>query len=229
MKKLIIIFIFLMFAPLCVAHSVEVTLSGKYLLPNSENIQPLKGVELEVEHGSFLLWLSYDQTMMRLVGQELADFEIFGFGLGYKRNLFKGFSVAIKAGYYHPQKSYRVSYQEAIIRDMNNRNENTEGWAIGSDGHLGQNNDEPHYILNTCQYEINGNFGATLQADWNVSIRKNIALDLFGGYRMLKFGDRVSANIAGLGPEHGLNPYHEFYTNRDWSGAFFGLRLTFRW
>ena len=114
MKKYIIIFLVLLF-PMS-GYALDTSLSYKATFPNADDLSTTGGIELEASHEGYLAWISYEDTMLRYVGQEMADIFLWSIGLGYRIGIVKDLSIAIKGGYYLPIKSYRNTYQEAIYR-----------------------------------------------------------------------------------------------------------------
>jgi len=214
MKKYIAIFLVVFLFP-CFANAFEINLSYKATFPNADDLSTTGGIELEASHEGILSWLSYEESMLRYVGQECMNISLLSAGLGYRIELVDNLSVAIKGGYYMPVKSYRNTYQEAIYRQMHAYTYPVEHWAGG----------DIDYIESTCDYEINGNFGGGIEANWTIPILSWINLDLLAGWRYLNLKDRISANIKGLHP----GAFHEFVVNKDWSGGVIGASLVFRW
>lgn len=212
-KKYIIILLVLLIP--CLSHALDTSLSYRAIFPNADNLSTADGLELKADYRGYLAWISYEESMLRYVGQECVDISLWGAGLGYEIEVVKNLSVAIKGGYYFPVKNYRNTYQEAIYRQMYAYTYPVEGWQPGGD---------VSYIENTCDYEINGNFGGSVEANWTIPITDWLNLDLLAGWRYLNLKDRISANISGLYE----GAFHEFIVNRDWSGGVIGVSVTFR-
>ena len=213
-----------------IVHASEVKLSPRLTHAESLDLEMIKGIELEVEHRDFIGWFAYDQTNLRLVGQETAFIQIAGAGLGYDWKLPYGFSLAGKIGYYYPVQTPRPTAKEGILRAMNNEIKYTENWGSGYiNGHLSGDPNDPHYIYDTCKYEIKGNFGASVQGNWGLRLWRGLKAGMFVGFRFLQFEERLYANIANLGAEHGPHPWHEFYSHRNFGGGFFGVKLVWEW
>jgi len=225
MKKLIIILSILLLLPISTTFASDIRLSYKATFPNSDALSTTGGVEFEASHEGYLAWMSYEESMLRFVGQECVDISMFGMGLGYRLPIVKNLSVAIKGGYYKPFHNYRATYQEAIYRQMHAYVENAEGQNWRDNG--------IDYDIASAEYDIYGGFGGEIEVNWTVPLFDWLNLDLIAGWRYLNLKDRISANINGLGPEHDDlsetgSPYHEFLQYRNWNGGVLGVSLTWR-
>lgn len=221
MKKYIIILLILLFP--MTGHSFETSLSYKATFPNSDALSTTGGLEFEASHEGYLVWVGYEKTMIRMVGQEMADIDMWSAGLGYRLKILEKLSIAIKGGFYKPIPSYRGTYQEAIYRQMHAYIEGVEGEIWRENG--------IDYDEMTSTYDINSGWGGEIQANWTIPLFSRLDLNLMAGYRYLILKDRIAADINGLGPEHDDlsetgSPYHEFLQQRNWCGGLLSIMFT---
>jgi len=214
-SKIIATLILVLVLP-CFACAFDVGVSYKATFPNADDLSTTGGIELEASHEGYLVWMAYEKTMMRMIGQEMSNISLWSAGLGYRLKLLERLSIAVKGGFYKPIPSYRSTYQEAIYRQMHAYIEPVEGETWRKNG--------IDYDETTCDYEMNSGWGGEVSINWVIPFTTWLNLDLSAGYRYLNLKDRISANINGLYP----GAYHEFIQNRNYCGGILGVEITFR-
>ena len=142
-------------------------------------------------------WASWEKTLLRFGGQEMAQIAVWGGGVGTMR---KGWFLEV--GYYVPKPRFQPSVKEALWLEMNDV-------LHGSYAPAGYHN-------NDFEYEINGGLGVALGGKWKLHRR----FFLSAMYRWLKLEDVITCRFD-------ETAFWEIYEHRDFSNMMIGLGFKF--
>jgi hypothetical protein len=219
-KMLVLVILFLFFSTVSYAQEkkkdFELTVDGIYVLYNDKDLRDNgTGVKATARYKWFYLWGSWESTELRLSGQQSGGIDVFGFGIGTKLEIVKGLKIFLDGGYYIPNAELEKNASDPA------HNEGIKyKWYkdLEEKGLLYLYPKFPNY-----SYELKGNFGATIGAEFVHEIYKGVNLNLFGGYRFLNLREDWDAY-----PNENLGFCIQTKEKRDFSGGMFGAGLTYR-
>jgi len=200
MKKLFLIITFITTILFSTLVAAQPTASIAWPFPKSEDIESNLVYQLDYSlYRNLSLCGSYEKTLLRYGGQELADLRITSFGFRVDRE-YKGITLSIGVGYYHPDVKMRSSSDEALSIEMSG--------IVGNTVSVGD----------AYQYDLKGALGGNVL----VGTRVGGLFDVFVGYRLLKFQEVIICRAERFGTGH-----WETFKYRDYSGPFVGVRYSF--
>lgn len=155
----------------------------------------------------FRVWGSYESTMLRYGGQETADIDLFGIGIGYE-DKWKSFSYHIDLGYYEPQTSIRGGAAEGINIEMSRM--------------LYPRYPSIDYLRYSYpEYDLHGNFGGSIGMAFNHQISKCLDVHLGIDYRLLSLQEAMTLR-------HNNVSWLETFRERDFGGYLFTLGVSWK-
>jgi len=174
---------------------------------NNYNLKALdSSLGLRIYGGDrFQVWGSYETTMLRYGGQETADINLFGVGIGFK-DRWKSFSYHVDLGYYEPQTSIRGGAAEGINIEMS-RMLSPRYKAI----------DYEWYSL--PEYGLHGNFGGSIGMAFNHQINECLDVHLGIDYRLLSLQEAMTLR-------HNNVSWLETFRERDFGGYILTLGVS---
>lgn len=168
-KSILTVILILIAIPVSAA---QITFGGLYSIYSNENLEAGKGIKLSVSWEKLPIYpfASWEGTLLRFGGQEMADINLYGGGFGIEKKGWFG-----EFGYFLPKFNHRPSHKEALWLEINRVLQPTY---------------YADYFGNTFTYDISGNFGIafgkTFEIDrWSISII----------YRWLKFQDVIMCHF----------------------------------
>lgn len=211
MRKLLLILLICLIPCLGFAEDWRFDFRIRENIYQDKDLEQGKGIEGRLAYKNLYLFGSYDEAYLRLYGQRAGDISVYGAGIGAKSDINKNLTVWGQTGYYEPKAELSGNengkLQEGIyfkLRECRN------GWGYG---------DYP----NVFKYDVSGNIGGAVGADFKQNIFENLQLTINVGYRFLNLKETYKQRTwTGL-------DWIESKENRSFSGAMVGIGLTFGW
>ena len=100
-------------------YALDIDIVGKYNIYKDTGLETAPIIEMRIGN-PFYIWGSYEDTMVRLVGQEVADTKIYGGGIGIKKKI-DSISLYIQGGWYQPNFNEKVSSGEGVMLTLMNQ------------------------------------------------------------------------------------------------------------
>ena len=207
MRKIIlcIVLIFIWCIP---AHAFNVVVSVKQNIYSNERFEDAQEFALQLKAGNFFLFGSYEETYLRLVGQNVGDWRMVGVGIGYNYKLAPSLSLQLSPGVYFTNVLLAFDdhtwgiYNEGIHRHLSN----LYGERLWN-----------YYDVDPSTTAV----GFSIGLKWNKEIR-NFLIGASFGYRYL----RIPVNIMGWDTDPNTG-WHDLEIE-DLSCASIGLTFGYR-
>jgi hypothetical protein len=164
----------------------------------------------QINDVKFFLFGSYDNSYLRIAGQEAGNLNIMGLGGGLSIDIFKHLTLGTEIGYFTP------------LSDLE-KNQNHGGdvyelrWREWGKVYTF----DTSRFTDSYDYKISGAFGGAVWVDLHTEIYKGLSLGVNFAYRFLDFEEYWKASSPSIG-------YIEFKEKRNMSGAVFGAVLEYR-
>ena len=106
-----IVSVLLVAFPFAQADAVELTLTPRYNIYDSDCLEDRAGVGLGISYKDYFLNLSYEKAFLRVGGwQETADAQLYGLSVCYQRELIDSVEGFVSFGLYYPSVETREAY-----------------------------------------------------------------------------------------------------------------------
>lgn len=190
--KLIILLALILFLIARPASATNLNLGAFYSIYESENLEPGRGLKLSADLDFPIYpWLSVEKTLLRFGGQEMADMEIYGVGLGMEKKWW-----FVELGYYVPRPELKPSYKEALWLEINRV--------------LQPSYDPADHDGNDFRYKISPDFGVSLGVKSEYQLIDSLRAYFSIMYRWMKFEQVIICQFP-VG-------FWEIYGNLNFSG-----------
>ena len=202
------IFVCFFFATLAITQGAEVSTTFTQSCFQDKDLEPARGVVLKVKKESLPVFvsLSYEEMLLRLCGQEVADISLTGIGIGFQYP-YEFLTFSLGASYYFTDVSNRGAFREGMWLAINQRyQESVRCW----------------FAPDVYTYEVHGNIGAWLKVDALFPVSEHLSFQLGIGYRYLNLEEHYMRDHRASSP----GSWVEFVDYRDLSGGVFSFGLT---
>lgn len=189
------------------SQAFELKLNPMVCVLASSNLDPSQGALVEIGT-KWKAVLSYEKALLRFVGQEACDVELYGF-MAMRRIRIRDLRMDIGGGYFYPSIQKRAAFREAMMLEIN---------RIYPEGNHSWHNDD------TYGYELHGNVGGLFRLAYEKTITKHLSFSFGAGYRFLK----LQENLIRDHRNYASNSWVEFMRWQDMSGYFISAGVSVR-
>jgi len=217
-KILMVLAVIFTFAGGVTAHAFDLEARGRMNVYQDQALEERGGVEVRAGLKNVFVFGSYDQTVMRLYGQQAGDIDLWGFGFGLRYDLLEYLSVWGQLGYYLPGSTmadHPDQYHETlryVFRGFKRE------WGPPAEYFPAQN----------YRYALSEAIGGALGLDFRYPLTEALTINLSAGYRFLKVEEDFY-----MGGDPGNGRYYsnllEHSGSRNFSAGMVGLGFTYRW
>jgi hypothetical protein len=207
----VFIFVCFFFATLAITQGAEISTAFTQSYFQDKDLEPTRGVILEVKKESLpvLVSFSYEEMLLRLCGQETADISLIGVGVGVQYP-YEFLTFSLGASYYFPNVSNRGAFREGLWLAINHM------YPEGAHA--------DYWDPDVYTYEVHGDIGAWFKVDASCPVSEHLACHLGLGYRYLNLEEHYMRDHRNYAP----GSWVEFVEYRDLSGGFVFFGLTWR-
>lgn len=205
---LIVFFFVFLIVRVVTTQGAEISTTFTQSYFQDKELEPARGVILEVKKKDLEVYLSlsYEEMGLMLGGQEGADISLIGIGVGFQYP-YEFFTFSLGASYYLPEVYSNGNFRESLWLKIN---------------HIYPEGVHCWYADDIYSYELHGNIGAWFKVNVSCPVSERVSFQFGVGYRYLNLKEHYVRDHQKYCP----GSWVEFYENRDLSGGFGFVGLT---